>query len=62
MEIPQTVYQAMRDASSAWNKLLAQGGANRAKWSDEQLQQLSLIGQILKQHHSVLNRLIEANE
>jgi len=62
MEIPQNVYQGLRDAGSAWNRLLALGGANRAKWSDEQFQQLSLIGEILKQHHSVLNRLIEANQ
>lgn len=61
LEIPENVNQAMRDSTVAWNKLMAITPANSAKWSKEQLQQLSLLAEVLKHVHNAFERLIKAN-
>jgi hypothetical protein len=59
--IPASAYQAMRDGHRAWDQLVSFASNNTAKWSEEQKQQLGMMAELLKQHHAVLNRIIEAN-
>jgi hypothetical protein len=61
LEVPNNVNQAMIDAAVAWNKLLAIGPGNEAKWTKEQLLQLGLIAEVIKHLHNALDRLIKAN-
>jgi hypothetical protein len=62
MEVPENVYQAMKDAHLAWDRLVALAPQNRASMSELQGKTFTLVTEILKQHHAVLNRLIEAND
>lgn len=61
MQIPPNVNQALRDAETSWNRLLARGQANQAKWTKEQQNDLALITEILSNTHNALKRVLEAN-
>ena len=47
MQIPPNVTQALRDAETSWNRLLARGQTNQAKWTREQQNDLALIAEVL---------------
>ena len=62
MNIPDNVYQAMREGNAAWGKLTASGQLNKAKWTEEQRQSLALLAEITKHTFNAVQRLIKANE
>jgi hypothetical protein len=60
-ELPSYVYQYLRDAEASWNKLLKLGPENKAKWTRDQMDQLSAFAEIMKHHHNILKALIDSN-
>lgn len=54
------VNQKMREAETAWNKLLTLNPAGQSHWSDAQLKELAILSEIIKKHHNVLLRIVKA--
>ena len=61
MDIPDNVYQALKDGQSAWHQLVLTVPGNRARWSDEQVRQLALLTDLISQTFNALHRLVMAN-
>lgn len=62
MNIPDDVYQALREGNAAWGKLSSTGQLNKAMWTAEQRQSLSELAEVTKATFNALQRLIKANE
>lgn len=62
MNIPDNVYQALREGVAAWGKLASNGQMNKARWTAEQRQSLSELAEVTKATFNALQRLIKANE
>jgi hypothetical protein len=56
--IPDNVYQALKDAKSAWDSLYVTVPQNKANWTPEQLKALGAQAEVLKHTYNALNRLI----
>jgi len=56
--IPDNVYQALKDAKTAWDALYVTVPQNKAKWTQEQLASLGSQAEVLKHTYNALNRLI----
>jgi hypothetical protein len=62
MEIPENVYQALREGNAAWAKLTTDGQLNKAKWTVEQRQTLAALAEVTKHTFNAVQRLVKANE
>ena len=58
MDIPDNVYQALKDAKAAWDALYVTVPQNKANWNAEQLKSLGNQAEVLKHTYNALNRLI----
>jgi hypothetical protein len=61
MEIPKSVHQALAEAKTAWDRLVAHAHAHQAKWPKEQREHFALMAETLAKSHNALRRLVEAN-
>jgi hypothetical protein len=62
VEIPENVFQAMRDGALAWSKLTALANRSKGVWSADQQAQMTLFAEVLSTTHNALKRLLDAND
>ena len=61
MEIPESALKAMRDGYATYQRLVARQNTMHQRWQKEQLEDLTLLVEIMSATHNALKRLIDAN-
>ncbi|HLK80956.1 MAG TPA: hypothetical protein VKT99_05595 [Xanthobacteraceae bacterium] len=61
MEIPESALKPMRDGHAAYQRLLARQTTMHQRWQKGQLEDLTLLVEIMSATHNALKRRIDAN-
>ncbi len=61
LEVPHETKKAMLALEADWKRLKTAGQSNRAKWTKDQMNELYLMSEMLKNLNNALYNLMKAN-